>query len=379
MSGTTRWGTLIVITTALAALVGCQSSAGPSQTVSAARPAPAPTADGPVALPRSVELFGDRPEYEAVPYENRLLMNFARHTFTSDGRDFDPDLGPDGSRLVFASTRNSAAPDIYAKQVDGTTLTQLTDDPADDVQPRFSPDGNRIAFCSNRAGNWDVWVINRDGTGLTQLTLGRDDEIAPCWAPDGQHIAYCVWGPRSHQWEIWTLSVGEPGVKRFLCYGMFPSWSPDGTKIAFQRARQRGSRWFGIWTVKLVGDEARYPTEVAYSDVAACIAPRWSADGNLLVYCAVKPSPVGSGQPVAASDLWLVHPETGQKYKLTDAGAVAFNPVWSPEGNVYFVSTEAGVENIWSLTTDYRTVLSALGVPAGPTAQTNSPPETVGK
>ena len=121
-----------------------------------------------------------------------------------------------------------------------------------------------------------------------QLTHDPADEVAPCFSPDGTQVAFTAWEKRSHQWGIYVVSVERPGVRRFLCYGMFPDYSPDGKRIAFQRARQRGTRWFSVWFVELVGDEARYPTELAYSDTAACIAPRWSPDGESIVYCAVS-------------------------------------------------------------------------------------------
>lgn len=305
-----------------------------------------------VATPGDVSCLGSHPAGRDVPNENRLLANMMQHTFSSIGRDFDPDISPDGQVMVFASTRNSEHPDIFMKNVSGYAITQLSSDPADDIQPRFSPDGSRVAFCSNRSGNWDVWMVNRDGTALTQLTHDRSDEVAPCWSPDGKQLAFTVWGRRSRQWEIWTLSVERPGIRRFLCYGMFPDWSPDGGRIAFQRARQRGTRWFSVWVVDLVGDEARHPTELAHSDSMACIAPRWSPDGRIIVYCAVRRAvnQANSASSVAA-DVWLVDAESGERLKLTDGAVDAFNPTWSNGGRVFFVSARSGVENIWSLRT----------------------------
>lgn len=335
------------------ALAGCCTPGSP-------QPAAANAPQKPQAQqPDSVHLFGLRPDQENVPYENRLLTNMARHTFSAVGRDFDPDLSSDGQTLVFASTRNSEHPDIFLKRVDGFAITQLTSDPADDIQPRFSPDGSKVVFCSNRTGNWDIWLINSDGTGLTQLTHELTDEIAPCFSPDGRQVAFTVWGGRSHQWEIWVLGVDSPGVRQFLCYGMFPDWSPDGKRIAFQRARQRGSRWFSIYTVELVEAEARYPTEVAHSDYGACIAPRWSPDGRAIVYCATRRPGVvpGDAHPMPA-DIWVVDSQTGVRLKITDGAVDAFNPTWSSDGRIFFVAARAGVENIWSLSVNTQAYAS---------------------
>jgi TolB protein len=341
---------------ALSALIlaGCETPPPSSKPVTATKPPAqksAPPSDA--ASIAEVSLFGDHPDAERVPYENRLLTNMARHTFSSVGRDFDPDLHSDGQTLVFASTRNSEHPDIFLKTVNSFAVTQLTADPADDIQPRFSPDGEQVVFCSNRGGNWDIWLVSRDGTGLTQLTHDRSDEVGPCWSPDGQQVAFTAWGRRSHQWEVWLLSIDRPGIRRFLCYGMFPDWSPDGKRIAFQRARQRGTRWFSVWALELVDGEARHPTELAYSDSAACISPRWSPDGNTIAYCGVRrqAAPSSRAETVPA-DIWIVDVESGTRLKLTDGAVSAFNPTWGDAESIYFVSARAGVENIWSLSTD---------------------------
>ncbi len=363
---------------------GCQRLAPLFQPVRATPPpaerfAPPPA----VASPEDVSLFGEHPDSEQTPYENRLLANMTRHTFSAVGRDFDPDLHSDGETLAFASTRNSEHPDIFLKHVDGFAITQLTSDPADDIQPRFSPDGEKVVFCSNRTGNWDIWVVNCDGTELTQLTHDRADEVAPCWSPDGARVAFTVWGRRSRQWEIWLLSVDRPGIRRFLCYGMFPDWSPDGQRITFQRARQRGTRWFSVWAIELVGNEARHPTELAYSNSAACIAPRWSPDGKTIVYCTVRQTAAARKNPEdIAADVWLVDGQTGRRLKLTDGAVSAFNPTWNSTDRIFFVCARSGVENIWSLRTDIESCRA--GLQADQTAKlsragADSPAETDGK
>lgn len=343
-------------------LSGCQRPLGGPQAL-------LPQSDSTVVVPGRSGAYnpdGFEPATEQQGYSGGE-SNLGRHTFSDIGRDFDPDLSPDGAALIFASTRNAKRPDLYMKSVDGQTLTLLAPDAADDVQPRFSPDGGRVAFASNRGGNWDIWLVRRDGSVLSQLTRERVDEVAPTWAPDGRQIAYSVWSPRASQWEIWILDVEHPGMRRFVTQGMFPAWSPDGSRIAFQRARERGSRWFGVWTIELVGEEARHPTEVAFNDSAACVAPRWSPDGRWIVYGAVRGK---RGVPIfedesSSSELWAVDAQSGLGMKVTSAAAPSYNPVWSSDGRIYFVSAPGGRENIWSVNSN----LSAAG-PSGERKET---------
>ncbi|MCA9243989.1 MAG: PD40 domain-containing protein [Phycisphaerales bacterium] len=332
----------------LVVLAGCQMnlSVGPRARADAIAPTESNTPPPDASRDRK-DVFVPASR-NSTQYEGRLLTNVQRHSFTEDGRDFDPDVDAGGQTLVFASTRYAEHPDLFLKNVEGLTLTQLTSDPADDVQPRFSPDSASVVFASNRSGSWDIWTIKRDGTERTQLTAEATDEMAPCWSPDGSQIAYTVWGPRSGQWEIWTLTVAEPGVRHFLAYGMFPSWSSDGKRIAFQRPRQRGSRWFSIWTITLEDGEARQPTEIAFSDSAACVAPRWSPNGEWVVYSAL----MGGAQQYA--ELWMVDATRGLRFRLSDGAEPAFNPTWGANGRVYYVSPRAGAENIWSLSVDAR-------------------------
>ena len=73
--------------------------------------------------------------------------------------------------------------EIYVVNADGSGLTRLTSDSADDFSPAWSPDGSRIAFASDRDGNPDVYVINTDGSGITRLTNNLASDLHPSWSP----------------------------------------------------------------------------------------------------------------------------------------------------------------------------------------------------
>lgn len=297
----------------------------------------------------SISLFGEHPDRASVPFETRPATSILQHTNSPEGADFDPALDATGRTLAFASTRNSARPDIYIKSVGGAAVTQVTSDPASDIQPEFSPDGQRLVFASDRSGNFDIWMIGIDGQGATQLTNTPAPEVHPTWSPDGQRICYCRLDSRSGQWELWIIDLRQPGTRKFVGYGAYPRWSPVGDVILYQRARERGQRWFSIWTLQLVNGEPRFPTEIAASATEAYILPAFSPDGRRIVFCAASPSGDGGGGHPSASDLWIVNADGSEPVRLTESQGSNYSPIWGRDGRVYFTSTRGGSESIWSV------------------------------
>jgi Tol biopolymer transport system component len=61
---------------------------------------------------------------------------------------------------------------------DGSAVTDITNDPGDEVSPTGSPDGTAIARAGSslpasegeNAGTFDVYVTSPDGAGVTRLT-----------------------------------------------------------------------------------------------------------------------------------------------------------------------------------------------------------------
>lgn len=279
--------------------------------------------------------------------------NLFQATFGREGSDFDPDVSRDGKWLVYASTQHRKTSDLYLKRVGGQTTTQLTNDSANDVMPSFSPDGKRVAFSSNRGGSWDVYIMGTNGGQPIQVTSEPSHELHPTWSPDGRTLAFSRLNPGSGKWELWTVDVASPGVSRFLAHGLLPEWSPSGDIIAFQKPRERGERFYSVWTLQFSNGEAQNPTEIASDPEFACVSPSWSPDGARLVYSAVAnpggPVVGGLGFQPTESQLWMVNIDGTGKTRLTEGSFVNVMPRWGGDGMVYFVSNRAGVENIWGL------------------------------
>ena len=319
--------------------------------------APAAAEDSPAPRSRTAEfLYGQlgshRPSLSS-PMDG--VGNLQQITFATEGADYDPALDRTGRRLVYSSTQHRPTSDLYIKAVDGTAIRQLTDDPANDATPAFSPDGKWIIYSSKRTGNWDLYRMSVDGGPSQELTNSPNDDIYPSFSPDGKQIVYCTLGSMSGQWELAVVDVDSPSAPRIIGHGLFPQWSPVDNRIVYQRARERGSRHFGVWVIELENGEGVRPTQIAASSNAAAITPRWSPDGKSIVFCTIvnPESDLQQGTPVQ-SDIWVVNADGTGRANLTRSRFANLQPVWAPDGSVYFVSNRGrnGMENIWAMRTE---------------------------
>lgn len=367
LSVTRRALTRLIAAAAFAAVVtaaGCTSPgpdrfgtlAGPRDAVARRNTDPWAPRQTPSAGADVINIFGEFGDARQPGGPVRPVgeAGFQQHTRLDEGEDASVAVDPTGRWMVYASTRHSEKADLYLQRVDGTAVTQLTSDAADDAFPSFSPDGTRITFCSTRSGTWQVYVMDADGRNVVQVTSGRTQSVHPSFAPDGRRVAYSSLGSRSGHWELWVADT-ETGGQRMIGYGLFPRWSPrrDVDRIAYQRPRQRGSRWFSLWTIDLVDGEGRRPTEVAVSPLAAIVTPCWSPDGKRLAFATVvEPARDSNGKPYGRQDVWTIDADGTNRQRLTDGSGSNLMPFWGADGRVYFISDRDGHECVWSTRAD---------------------------
>lgn len=113
---------------------------------------------------------------------------FSVHDMWAMKRISDPQVSPDGSRIVFVLRSydvkaDSRSTDLYLMSANGSDLHQLTTHSASDFNPRWSPDQRWIYFLSSRSGKFQVWKISPAGgeaSVVTDLPVAAGNlEISP--------------------------------------------------------------------------------------------------------------------------------------------------------------------------------------------------------
>ena len=118
---------------------------------------------------------------------------FSIHDMLAMDRISDPQVSPDGTRVVFGlrSTdleANRGRSDLWSVGIDGADLRRLTSHPTGESNPRFHPDGGSLFFLSSRSESSQVWRIPLDGGEAVQLTELPLEVTSLAVAPDGKSL-----------------------------------------------------------------------------------------------------------------------------------------------------------------------------------------------
>jgi Tol biopolymer transport system component len=178
----------------------------------------------------------------------------------------------DGRSLVYQSYCPEAFDNLYS--ITGTTVSRLTDVPAQQMSPALSPDGTRLAYSAARATGLSckgcpssLWISDANGSHPRQLTHPGDCSFddAPSWSPDGRSVLItrsgCAIPP-----NLVTVDVPTGAAHLLHVRGAGPAWGQTG--IAYVDD-------VDVWTAAPDGGDRRR--------VGRGTSPTWSHDG-LLAY-----------------------------------------------------------------------------------------------
>ena len=260
-------------------------------------------------------------------------------TLCSTQRSWAAFPGANG-KIAFASTRDGNY-EIYVMKADGSGQTDLSNNPAGDVEPAWSPDGTKIAFTSNRDGNWEVYVMNADGSAQTNLSNNPWSDVDPAWSPDGRKIAFA--SDRDGSGEIYVMNAdgsGQTNLSNNPAWDGEPAWSPDGIKIAFYRYVGPGDSEIYVMNAGDGLDQVNLSNNPAWDKWAD-----WCPYGTKIAFTSSR-----GGDP---GDVYVMNADGLGQIRLTDSPASDEWPAWSPDGTkIAFASYRDGDNEIYVMNVD---------------------------
>ena len=259
---------------------------------------------------------------------------WGRLAWTSDSRE-----------IVFNAIRRELR-GLWRISAQGGTLTQMTVNARNPINPDISRQGNKLAF-TEYANDSNLWLYQgagfagRDvpgkfGTPVRLPASSLYEDESPVFSPDGQLIVFA--SDRSGVQELWMCDAEGKTAARQLTQARSagsPRWSYDGKWIAFDSSADGDPN---IYVISAMGDSAwRRLTFETSSEVM----PAWSRDGQWIYFRSNR-----SGNP--------------QIYKMPAAGGeakqITFNGGYegyeSPDGKLFYYSKGRGVYGIYSVPAD---------------------------
>jgi len=192
------------------------------------------------------------------------------------------ELSPKGDRAAVDIVTNDNR-DIWVIDVARGVPSRITFDPAADWTPSWSPDGSRLVFASSRGNDNHIYAKAANGVGAEELVFQTGNTIPVSWSRDGRYIVFSrLKAPRGV--DTWVLQL-SPEKKE----------SPF-VESPFDKIHGRLSS-DGRWLAYATNDSGTYQIVVqSFPDpnggkwqitAQGGVEPKWRHDGRELYYLAL--------------------------------------------------------------------------------------------
>lgn len=200
-------------------------------------------------------------------------------------------VSPDGKQIAFLSRG-----DIFVTATDYSTTKQITTDSKAGRGMTFGADNKSLVYASSRDGSWDLYITRlgraEDQNFPNALTLRTEklipglkgEKMYPQFSPDGTEVAFVL---DRLQIMIYNIKSGKtrqittPKEHHNFAGGIDFSWSPNGEWLALEYAARDHAPYYDIGIVSTKGGE---PVHNLTNSGYTSSSPRWSKDGNALIY-----------------------------------------------------------------------------------------------
>ena len=298
----------------------------------------------------------------------------------------NPEISPDGSRIVFSRNGFEIKTDqtrstLWIINADGTNLRALLPPERAGSSAKWSPDGNRLLYIGRSGPSSEIFVRWMDGGQEAVLTHLALPPGGLAWSPDGKQIAFTMfvpetpkplvelpsppegadWGPpikyidglsyradgegylRSGRTHIFVIPA-DGGTPRQLTDGPFddgnPAWLPDGSGLVFSGNRHPDGEYnpndSEIYEIGLAGGDPKALTDRRGPDHAPAVSP----DGKQIAYTGYD----DRFQGYQVTKLYLMNRDgSGAKLLSGTLDRDVGDPIWSRDGKgIYFQYDDRG-------------------------------------
>ena len=203
--------------------------------------------------------------------------------------------------------------EIYQANSDGSNIINLTNSDGYDAEGSYSSDGSKILFASNRETYsrtltqaeqklfeddssyfMDLFVMDADGSNVKQLTNSPGYDGGPFFSPDNSEVVWRRFNPDGNSAEIWTMDI-DGGNQRQLTSDAMVAWGPyyhpSGDYIIYS-SNVLGHANFELFLIDAEGTNT--PVRVTNTD-GTDILPVFSPDGSRLAWSTTR-TPNGTSQ-----------------------------------------------------------------------------------
>ena len=190
------------------------------------------------------------------------------------GDDQQPTWSPDGKWIAFTSNREGNQ-EIYIMRSDGSEVHNLTSNAASDFAPTwFSVPGflglaaeEWIAFTSNRDGNQEIYRVRPDGSGLTNLTKNPANDHSPAGFANGGLVFVTDRDGNPEVYAVTTGAITPANITNSFSQDLDPCLDPSGKWVSFSSDRDGNLE---IYVIELASGNTynltRNPAQDASSD-----------------------------------------------------------------------------------------------------------------
>ncbi|MGD0551664.1 MAG: hypothetical protein ABSB25_03320 [Sedimentisphaerales bacterium] len=255
--------------------------------------------------------------------------------------DRDPHFKPDGSKILFTSSRpNPGGPGglqrIYEMNPDGTGVTALS--PGDfsvhykTIEPKYSWDGSEVVFRMLKADPSGLdaltyFQVSSPSTTMTNIPTTGANDYWPSFSPDGQWVVFQRnFDPEPNPTtKIYRIRLNGTGLTQLTDGSHLDEmayYSPDGLYIIFKRGGSNGEN-LDIYRMSAADGSGLVNLTNTTPDIED--APAYSWEGAKIAFQSAS-----NASDPNTTEIYIADPDGSNRVRLTNNSLIDFNPVFSP-------------------------------------------------